>query len=272
MPTSVFTNSSPDSTTTIANSTTTMTTHLESACQVLVVGGGTAGITVAARLRRKQPQLSLAIVEPSSKHYYQPLWTLVGAGVFPKEQSERAESAFIPENAQWFQEAIVEFQPVENRVLTDSGRVIRYEQLVVALGIQIDWNHIAGLQDSLGRGGVCSNYAYRYVDYTWECIRNFRGGTALFTMPLGDRVQRTGASRSDECDRLGRWLRRVVGNRFDLRRNRGLVRQVSDMQPLGLRQTTCFLWRCSLAHSLVSPSDLPGAGGRSLPCRCWFTD
>lgn len=151
--------------------------------QVLVVGGGTAGITVAVRLRRRNKQLSIAVVEPSKKHYYQPLWTLVGAGVFPKEQSERAESAFIPPETDWIQESIAEFQPADNCVVTSAGRTIRYEHLVVALGIQIDWGRIQGLEESIGRNGVCSNYAYRYVDYTWECLRTFQGGTALFTMP-----------------------------------------------------------------------------------------
>jgi sulfide:quinone oxidoreductase len=151
--------------------------------QVLIVGGGTAGITVAARLRRRNKRLTMAVVEPSTKHYYQPLWTLVGAGVFPKEQSERAESAFIPPDTDWIQESITEFRPASNSVVTNIGRTIRYDHLVVALGIQIDWSKIRGLQESLGHDAVCSNYAYRYVDYTWECIRSFRGGTALFTMP-----------------------------------------------------------------------------------------
>jgi sulfide:quinone oxidoreductase len=151
--------------------------------QILVVGGGTAGITVAARLRRRNSRVSMAIVEPSAKHYYQPLWTLVGAGVFPKEQSERAESGFIPPETAWIQELIAEFRPDENCVVTNTGRRIGYGHLVVALGIQIDWDKIKGLQESLGKGGVCSNYAYRHVDYTWECIRTFGGGTALFTMP-----------------------------------------------------------------------------------------
>ena len=151
--------------------------------QVLIVGGGTAGITVAARLRRRNKQLTMAIVEPSTKHYYQPLWTLVGAGVFPKEQSERAESAFIPPETDWIQESIAELQPENNCVVTSTGRTIWYDHLVVALGIQIDWNKIRGLEESIGHDGVYSNYAYRYVDYTWECIRNFWGGTALFTMP-----------------------------------------------------------------------------------------
>jgi sulfide:quinone oxidoreductase len=151
--------------------------------KILVVGGGTAGITVAAQLRRKLQTYDQAIVEPSQKHYYQPLWTLVGAGVFPKQQSERAESAFIPRGAAWIQEPVAEFRPAENAIVTSSGRTITYDYLVVALGIQIDWGKIPGLAEGLGRNGLCSNYSYQHVDYTWECIRNFRGGTALFTMP-----------------------------------------------------------------------------------------
>ncbi|MGD9649098.1 MAG: FAD/NAD(P)-binding oxidoreductase [Pirellulales bacterium] len=151
--------------------------------QILIVGGGTAGITVAAQLRRKLKTYDVGIVEPSTKHYYQPLWTLVGAGVFPKEISERAESAFIPQGADWIREHVAEFHPADNFIVTRSGRRIGYDFLVVALGIQIDWDKIPGLREGLGRQQICSNYSYQHVDYTWECIRNFAGGTALFTMP-----------------------------------------------------------------------------------------
>lgn len=151
--------------------------------RVLIVGGGTAGITVAAQLRRKLATYDVAIVEPSTKHYYQPLWTLVGAGVFPKEQSERAESAFIPPGAAWIREHVEEFHPKQNYVVTREGRRIGYDFLVVALGIQVDWGQIPGLREGIGRRQICSNYSYQQVDYTWECVRNFQGGTALFTMP-----------------------------------------------------------------------------------------
>ncbi|MBX9790201.1 MAG: NAD(P)/FAD-dependent oxidoreductase [Pirellulales bacterium] len=151
--------------------------------QILIVGGGTAGITVAAQLRRRLKTYDLAIVEPSTKHYYQPLWTLVGAGVFPKELSERDEAAFIPEGAAWIRERVAEFHPESNFIVTHQGRRIGYDFLVVALGIQIDWGKIPGLQEGIGRQQICSNYAYHQVDYTWECVRKFRGGTALFTMP-----------------------------------------------------------------------------------------
>ncbi len=151
--------------------------------RVLILGGGTGGITVAAQLRRKMKPYDLAIVEPSTKHYYQPLWTLVGAGVFRKELSQRAESAFIPSGADWIQDHVAEIQPEKNQVVLRGGRTIGYDYLVVALGIQIDWGKIPGLAEGIGKNGICSNYAYQHVDYTWECLKNFRGGKAIFTMP-----------------------------------------------------------------------------------------
>lgn len=151
--------------------------------RIVVVGGGTAGITVAARLRRRLAHAEILVVEPARKHYYQPLWTLVGAGVFPREESERDEADFIPDGARWMIDAVEEFRPEENAVVTRQGARVPYDFLVVAPGIQIRWNGIRGLVDSLGRDGVCSNYSYDSAPYTWECIHNFRGGEAVFTMP-----------------------------------------------------------------------------------------
>lgn len=151
--------------------------------QVVIVGGGTAGITVAARLLRTSKNLDVAIIEPSAKHYYQPLWTLVGGGVCPKEITERDEASVIPKGATWIQDAVTEFAPEHNAVFTRDGKKVSYDYLVVAPGIQIDWDKVKGLRAAIGKDGVCSNYAYAYVDKTWEFIRHFKGGAALFTMP-----------------------------------------------------------------------------------------
>lgn len=157
--------------------------HASEHHKILIVGGGTAGISVAHRLMRAIGNVGIAIIEPSEKHYYQPLWTLVGAGVFPKEESERDEYSLIPSGVKWIKERVVDVKPDSNIVKLDSGREISYDYLVMASGLQIDWHKIEGLTEALGKDGVCSNYSYALVGKTWEFISNFAGGTALFTQP-----------------------------------------------------------------------------------------
>ena len=154
--------------------------------KIVIVGGGTAGITVAAQLTRGWfKRRDVAVIEPSDKHYYQPLWTLVGAGLARKESTERSESSVIPRRVSWIRDAVAEFQPERNSIRTSDGQSITYDWLVVAAGLQINWGKIPGLLESIGKGGVCSNYSYGTVDSTWEAIRNFRGGPAVFTNPSG---------------------------------------------------------------------------------------
>ena len=151
--------------------------------RILILGGGSAGISVAARLRRADAGLDIGIVEPSESHFYQPLWTLVGAGVFRPEASRRPEADFIPPRVDWIRDRVSSIRPDEKAVVTAGGRRITYEWLVVALGIQIDWTAIPGLAEGIGTRGICSNYSFEHVAYTWETIRTFKGGTALFTVP-----------------------------------------------------------------------------------------
>lgn len=150
---------------------------------VLIVGGGTAGISVAARLCNLPDPPKVTIVEPSSKHYYQPIWTLVGGGVFPKEISERDEASLIPDGADWVQDAVASFDPDNNTVTTASGEHLTYDSLVVAAGIKVDWDAVDGLKENVGKHGICSNYSYDTVDSTWENIQGFQGGRAIFTFP-----------------------------------------------------------------------------------------
>ncbi|HEY7269588.1 MAG TPA: FAD/NAD(P)-binding oxidoreductase [Dehalococcoidia bacterium] len=151
--------------------------------EIVVIGGGNAGISVAARLCRALRSPDVAIIEPSDKHYYQPLWTLVGGGVFPKERSVHSEASVIPPAANWIRDSVAEVRPDENLIVTAEGRAIGYDYLIVAPGIQIDWAKVKGLPEALGKDGVCSNYSYESVDKTWEFIRGFNGGNAVFTQP-----------------------------------------------------------------------------------------
>ncbi len=154
--------------------------------QAVIGGGGTAGITVAAQLMRgwsRRPKV--AVIDPAEKHYHQPLWTLVGAGLANQEATERSEASVIPPGATWIQDAVAEFLPEQNTLRTRDGKTIAYDGLVIAAGLQIHWDKIPGLRESVGRNGVCSNYSHATVDSTWEAIRSFTGGTAVFTMPTG---------------------------------------------------------------------------------------
>ncbi|MFQ5477896.1 MAG: FAD-dependent oxidoreductase [Candidatus Binatia bacterium] len=152
--------------------------------RIVIVGGGSAGIAVAARLRRLG-QADVAIIEPSDKHYYQPLWTLVGGGCAPAAASERDESKLIPLGVRWIKDRAVEIDPDSRAVTIGSGLAIGYDFLVVCPGIQLDWDKIPGLGDALGKEGVSSNYDFDLAPKTWEFLKDLRGGTALFTMPTG---------------------------------------------------------------------------------------
>ncbi|VAW03778.1 Sulfide:quinone oxidoreductase, Type II [hydrothermal vent metagenome] len=150
---------------------------------VVIVGGGSGGIATASSLLKRRPNLSIAIVEPSENHYYQPGWTMVGGGVFDAKTTERPTSSVIPRNAKWIKAAAKSFQPQDNRVTLEDNVELQYDILVVAPGISLDWAQIDGLEETLGKNGVTSNYRFDLAPYTYELVKNLKSGTALFTQP-----------------------------------------------------------------------------------------
>ncbi|CBL47032.1 Conserved hypothetical protein [gamma proteobacterium HdN1] len=152
---------------------------------VVIIGGGTAGISVAAGLRRKQPNLDIAIVDPAESHYYQPAWTLVGGGEYNAADTRRSLKGLIPQNATHLAKAVSAFIPEENQIELADGQRVGYDFLVVAAGIQLNWGAIKGLPEALGKNGVTSNYRYDLAPYTWELVKSFKGGNAVFTQPVG---------------------------------------------------------------------------------------
>lgn len=150
---------------------------------VVIVGGGAGGATVAALLLKQQPDLDIAVIEPSDTHWYQPAWTLVGAGAFKVEATGRPMEKCLPKQVTRIKARVSGFAPERNEVLLEDGRSIGYGQLVIAAGLQLDWHKIEGLEATLGKNGVTSNYRPDLAPYTWECIQAFKGGHALFTQP-----------------------------------------------------------------------------------------
>ncbi len=152
--------------------------------KVLVIGGGTAGLTATARLLRAKVA-DVAVIEPSDKHYYQPLWTLVGGGLANVESTVRSSASVIPRGASWIRDAAIGVDPENNQVELKGGAKVSYDYAIVAPGIQLDWHKIEGLTATLGANAVSSNYGYDLAPKTWENIRTLRSGTAIFNMPTG---------------------------------------------------------------------------------------
>ncbi|KAK43712.1 NAD(FAD)-dependent dehydrogenase [Caballeronia jiangsuensis] len=156
---------------------------VETEHRVVIVGAGTAGIAVASSLRVRDPELDVAIIDPAGTHYYQPGWTLVGAGIFGAADTARPMASCVPRGVHWIKSAVVAFEPDTHAVVLEGGRRVRYERLIVCPGIKVNWHGVDGLVETLGRNGVTSNYRFDLAPYTAELVRQMRGGKALFTQP-----------------------------------------------------------------------------------------
>ena len=150
---------------------------------VVIVGGGAAGGGVASSLLKRQATLKIAIIEPSEQHYYQPAWTLVGGGAFDVRDSVRPMAECLPKAAKWIRASVTTFDPENNRVHTDAGHMVEYAQLIVAPGLKLNWDAVAGLTETLGKNGVTSNYRFDLAPYTWQLVQGLKQGKALFTQP-----------------------------------------------------------------------------------------
>lgn len=150
----------------------------------VIVGGGTGGITTAARLCRAGIT-DIAIVEPSDTHYYQPLWTLVGAGLVDIGRSARPMVGAIPRQATWIRSSVEAVHPGLNELTLADGRQVGYRRLVIAAGLYSDWRRIPGLQEAVDQGGACSVYRPDLALRTWQDIKSTRSGTAVFVVPPG---------------------------------------------------------------------------------------
>lgn len=154
---------------------------MKSHYQILIIGGGTGGIMTAAQLLKANSKLDVAIIEPADVHYYQPAWTLVGAGDFSYDKTAKPMASVMPKGVSWIKDKATAIKAADQTVDTAANGSVTYDYLVVAPGLVMAPELIPGLKESLGKGVVCSNYTD--PKHTWEVLRNFKGGNALFTQP-----------------------------------------------------------------------------------------
>ena len=150
---------------------------------IVVIGGGSAGIGLLASLLKRDPHLNITLIEPNDYHCYQPAWTLVGGGAYDLQKTRRPLADVLPNGVSWVQAAVSEVLPDENTLVLDSGQRVTWKNLIVCPGLRLAWEKIEGLQDTLGQHGVTSNYSYEHAAYTWQLVQQLKGGKAIFTQP-----------------------------------------------------------------------------------------
>lgn len=159
--------------------------------KIVIVGGGLAGVATAALLMRSIDNADVTVIEPNPKSVsYQPGQTLVGSGVWEGSDIDYNTADFMPDGVKWIKEKAVEFKPEVNIVKTSSGTEIKYDYLIVAAGLVLDFGAIKGLEEVgdvysldaadaarakkiLGKNGLCSIYFAEGAKDTWTQMQEF---------------------------------------------------------------------------------------------------
>ncbi|WP_037220104.1 FAD/NAD(P)-binding oxidoreductase [Rhodococcus sp. JG-3] len=149
---------------------------------VLIIGGGNAGISAAARLLKKGVS-DVAVIEPKQVHTYKPLLSYVGAGQAPLTEAERTQRSVIPEGCVWLEDSVVSVDPAERSVRCASGIEYGYRDLVLGQGLIADEAALPGVHAALRFPDVASNYLDR-AERTWRLVRDLPAHShAVFTVP-----------------------------------------------------------------------------------------
>lgn len=229
---------------------------------VVIIGGGAAGIATASSLLKRRPGLDIAIVEPSDSHAYQPGWTMVGGGIFQPEVTVRTMASVMPKRVTWLKTAAASFQPENNQVALADGSTVTYDALIVAPGIRLAWEKIAGLTETLGKNGVTSNYRYDLAPYTWELVQGLKSGRAIFSQPPMP-IKCAGAPQKAMYLSCDHWLRNdVLGDiEVEFRNAGGVLFGVQDYVPALMSYVEKYDIALKLNSNLVA---VDGPAGQAI--------
>ncbi|MDD2599205.1 MAG: FAD-dependent oxidoreductase [Kiritimatiellae bacterium] len=152
--------------------------------KIIVIGGGAAGLGMAARLRRKLPHSEITVIDPAERQYYQPGFTLIGSGVYTPKQVWHKQSDCMPKGVKWVKKAVIALEPAANSVIVTDNEKHSYDFLVLTPGLQLNWELVEGLsRKTLGEGNVHSIYDFEGSQKMWTAMQAFvaQGGRGIFT-------------------------------------------------------------------------------------------
>jgi sulfide:quinone oxidoreductase len=160
---------------------------VKTSAHIVIAGAGAGGLTAAGKLSRWLDGAKITVVDPREQHWYQPGFTLVAHGLYQTADVIRATGDYVPSSVQWVRDRVAEIDADASTVVTAGGQRLRYDYLVVALGLELDFGAIDGMDATLiGTNGIGSTYAGPDgAAATYRVSEEFvqRGGTALLTKP-----------------------------------------------------------------------------------------
>lgn len=143
----------------MASSTSEVKASSDAKGRIVIVGGGSAGITMVAQLCNELSKPDITIIAPNEIHLYQPGQTLVAGGLMVEADLQENNADYIPDNVKWIKAKVKEFDADNNSVVTDKGEKIPYDFLVIATGLEYNYEAINGLTKAdIGKNGVASIY------------------------------------------------------------------------------------------------------------------
>ncbi|CUB06356.1 NAD(P)/FAD-dependent oxidoreductase [Marinomonas fungiae] len=221
--------------------------------EVVIVGAGAGGLAVAASLLKRRPDLDIAVVDPATEHSYQPGWTLVGGGVFKREQTRRPMASVIPKKVKHYQQAVVSFHPDVESIEMSNGERLHYNILVVSPGLKLNWDAIPGLKETLGKNGVTSNYQWETAPYTWQNVQQLKHGKAIFTQPPMP-IKCAGAPQKAMYLACSEWLSKGVLKDIDVEfcNAGGVLFGVADYVPALMSYIEKYGINLNLGQTLVA--------------------
>lgn len=221
--------------------------------EVVIVGAGAGGLAVAASLLKRRPDLDIAVVDPATEHSYQPGWTLVGGGVFKREQTRRPMASVIPKKVKHYQQAVVSFHPDAESIEMSNGERLHYNILVVSPGLKLNWDAIPGLKETLGKNGVTSNYQWETAPYTWQNVQQLKHGKAIFTQPPMP-IKCAGAPQKAMYLACSEWLSKGVLKDIDVEfcNAGGVLFGVADYVPALMSYIEKYGINLNLGQTLVA--------------------
>ena len=204
---------------------------VKTSARIVIAGSGLGGLAIANRLARELDGATITVIDRKEIHNYQPGYTLVATGIWPVNKVSDRNADLMPAGAQWVHEMVAEFDPIANAVVTESGKRIEYDYLVVATGLHLDFDKIEGMDvAAIGTNGLTSVYpSPAAAEATWRTMDAFRqkGGDALMTLPstplkcagaplkmtfmLADRLTQAGTRSASKID-----FHSALGNIFSV--------------------------------------------------------